>query len=199
MTDKAEQIIEWSKSVTNRTKNEYDPIARQLLAISYVAVLYNCWHETAFPQLRGLGLVASTKIEKIVEKLDPEFFDLLRQAHTKESKTKKFYISIEVSKIYKSKIFGTKNSIAGEFRKIDKFIPNVRDTASVHRHYTEKVIAIWHQAIGFPKDIVFKTDSGLKFNLIPADFEAIEQYIDGLDLAQSQIGSEPDKNRLLAA
>jgi hypothetical protein len=34
MTDKANQIIEWSKSVTDRTKNEYDPIARQLFAIN---------------------------------------------------------------------------------------------------------------------------------------------------------------------
>jgi hypothetical protein len=75
----------------------------------------------------------------------------------------------------------------------------VRDTASVHRHYTEKVIAIWHKAIGFPEDIIFKTDSGFSFNLIPADFEAIEQYIDGFDLDRNQIGSEPDKNSLLTA
>ena len=57
----------------------------------------------------------------------------------------------------------------------------MQDNNTVHRNYTEKLIAIWHEAVGFPEDIVFKTDSGFSFNLVLADFEAIERYIDELN------------------
>jgi hypothetical protein len=199
MTDKANQIIEWSKSVTDQTKNEYDPIARQILAINLVVALYNCWRETRFSHVRGVGVTIQTKIDRVVKKIDPEFSALIQRAITEEPKPQKFIANVGVAKIYKNTIFATKNSVIGKLRRIAGLAAGMQDKNTVYRNYTEKLIAIWHDAIEFPEDIIFKTDSGFSFNLIPADFEAIEQYIDGFDLDRSQIGSEPDKNKLLTA
>lgn len=199
MTDKANQIIEWSKSVTDRTKNEYDPIARQLFAINLIVELYNCWRETRFSHVRGVGVTIQTKIDRVVKKIDPEFLALIQRAITEEPKSQKFIANVGIAKIYKDTIFATKNSVIGKLRKIAGLAAERQDKNTVYRNYTEKLIAIWHDAIEFPEDIIFKTDYGFSFNLIPADFEAIEQYIDGFDLDRSQIGSEPDKNKLLTA
>ena len=117
MTDKANQIIEWSKSVTDRVKNEYDPIARQLFAINLIAALYNCWHETRFSHVRGVGVTIQTKIDRIVKKIDPDLFALIWKVHAEEPKSHKFIANFGIAKIYKDTIFDTKNSVIGKLRK----------------------------------------------------------------------------------
>lgn len=181
MTDKANQIIEWSKSVSDRVKNEYDPIARQLFAINLIAALYNCWHETRFSHVRGVGVTIQTKFDRTVKKIDPDLLTLMWKVHAEEPKSQKFLANVGIAKFYKDTIFTTKNSVVGKLRRITGLAADIQDKNTVHRNYTEKLIAIWHEAVGFPEDIVFKTDSGFSFNLVLADFEAIERYIDGFD------------------
>jgi hypothetical protein len=181
MTEKSEQIIIWSKSSTSQSRNNYNPISRELFAILLVVELYNGWWETKLTKFRGVGVNIRFKIHKLVEGLDPEFSAIVQKAITEEPKSQKFLANVGIAKFYKDTIFATKKSVIGKLRKITRFAADIQDKNTVHRNYTEKLIAIWHEAVGFPEDIVFKTDSGFSFNLVPADFEAIERYIDGFD------------------
>jgi hypothetical protein len=159
-----------------------DPIARQLFAINLIVPLYNCWHETIFSHVRGVGVTIQSKIDRIVKKIDPDLLALIWKIHTEEPKLQKYLANVGVAKIYKDTIFATKNSVIGKLRKITGLATDIQDKNMVHRNYTEKLIAIWHEAVGFSENIVFKTDSGFSFNLVPADFEAIERYIDELNI-----------------
>jgi hypothetical protein len=182
-TDNAQKVIDWSKSFTSSSKNDYDPLARELSAILLVINLKNFWLHTRFDKAMGGGAIIRAKIHKLVDKLDPQLsekIDLARQQEQRQETRDSFVPLIDVAKIYKQDIFGVKGSFVTELRNAARFAPNRQSNDREFRDYNERLTAIWHELVHFPDAILCPTNNGMTFNFSEDDFKSIEQYVDSL-------------------
>jgi hypothetical protein len=182
ITRNAQIVIDWSKSLTSSSKNDYDLLARELLAILFVIELKNFWLNTRFNKVMGNGVIIRIKIHKLLDKLEPQLMkkiDLARQEEQRKQ-TRNFAPLIDVAKIYKQDIFGIKGSFVKELRNAARFAPNMQSKDREFRDYNERLTAIWHELVHFPDEILCHTDNGMTFNFSEDDFKAIEQYVDSL-------------------
>ncbi|PSB40888.1 hypothetical protein [Chamaesiphon polymorphus] len=183
LTDNAQKVIDWSKSFTSSSKNDYDPLARELLAILFVVDLKSFWLHTRLNKYMGHGAIIRAKILKLVDKLDPQLrakTDLARQQEQRQETRDSFVPLIDVAKIYKQDIFGVKGSFVTELRNAARFAPNMQSKEQEFRDYNERLTAIWHELVSFPDEILCPTNNGMTFNFSEDDFKAIERYIDSL-------------------
>jgi hypothetical protein len=183
LTDNAQKVIDWSKSFTSSSKNDYDSLARELLAILFVVDLKNFWLNTRFSKMIGDGAFIRHKVYKILDRLEPQLMEKIDLARKQEQRQKtgdRFAPLIDVAKIYKQDIFGVKGSFVKELRNAARFAPNMQSKEREFRGYNERLTAIWHGLVHFPDEILCHTNNGMTFNFSEDDFKAIERYVDSL-------------------
>jgi hypothetical protein len=183
LTDNAQKVIDWSKSFTSSSKNDYDSLARELLAILFVVDLKNSWLNTRFAKTMGHAVIIRIKIHKLLDKLEPQLMekiDLVRQQEQRQETRDRFVPLIDVAKIYKQDIFGVKGSFVTELRNVARIAPNMQSKEREFRDYNERLTAIWHKLVHFPDETLCHTDNGMTFNFGEDDFKAIERYVDSL-------------------
>jgi hypothetical protein len=182
LTNNAQTVLDWSKSLPSLPNNTHNSIARELLAILFVVELRNSWLSTRFSHIMGSGVIIRIKITKLLRKLDPQLMekiDLARQQGLKRG-LRDFAPIIDVAKIYKQEIFGAKGSLVKELQTLTRSAPNLKSKDREHRDYNEKMTGIWHELVHFPDELLCRTNNGMTFNIFEDDFKSIEQDVDSL-------------------
>jgi hypothetical protein len=182
LTNNAQKVLDWSKSLPNSPKNAHNSMARELSAILFVVELRNSWLSTRFSKFIGSGVIIRIKINKLLRKLDPQLMEKIDVAIQQELKRgiRDFAPIIDVAKIYKQEIFGAKGSLVKELQTLTRSAPNIKSKDREHRDYNEKMTSIWHELVHFPDELLCRTALGMTFNIFEDDFKSIEQYVDSL-------------------
>jgi hypothetical protein len=182
LTNNAQKVIGWSRSLTSLSKNTHDLMARELLAILFVVELRNSWLETRFSKTMGNGAIIKIKIHKLLDKLDPQLMEKIDLARRQDLQriTRDCAPNIDVAKIYKQDIFEVKGSIVRELRDLSRSAPTRESSDRDYRSYIEKMISLWHELVHFPDELLSHTGNGMTFNIFEDDFKSIEQYVDSL-------------------
>ena len=182
LTNNAQKVLDWSKSLPNSSKNLHNSIARELLAILFVVELRNSWLSTRFSQIMGSGVIIRIKINKLLRKLDPQLMEKIDLARKQglQRGLRDFAPIIDVAKIYKQEIFEAKGSLVKELQTLSRSAPQFKSKDREHRDYNEKMTGIWNELVHFPDELLCRTSLGMTFNIFEDDFKSIEQYVDSL-------------------
>lgn len=182
LTNNAQKVLDWSRSLSSLSKNTHNPLGRELLAILFVVELRNYWLETRFSNVLGAGAIIRIKINNLLRKLDPQLMEKIDVARHQglQRGLRDFAPIIDVAKIYKQEIFGAKGSLVKELQTLTRSAPKFKSKDREHRDYNEKMTGIWHKLVHFPDELLCHTALGMTFNIFEDDFKSIEQYVDSL-------------------
>jgi hypothetical protein len=164
MTARSEKLIEWSRLATSRT-DAYDPLARQLEAISLVVSLRAQWLNPGTLHVSEEGKIVA-RIVYMVKQLDPQLAsDLNTLVKQSRNLAKSFAPLIDVADFLKNNIFGFKQGIRRRIQSISKDNPGEHGSFQEKRFYIEKLAAKWNEVLELPEDLLIKTGKGVVINL----------------------------------
>jgi hypothetical protein len=183
MSVRSEKLIEWSHEVTSKA-DAYDPLARQLKAIAFVASLRSQWLDHRKGAVNVERLIES-RITGIIREINPQLDSdleiLLKQS---KQETKDFYPRVDVAEFYKNRIFGFDVGIVRKLQSLSKYRPNQSSSNQEMRVYYEMLTSKWNEVLNFPEELIIKTNNGLVINLQDGqrgqeeDIRDILQFID---------------------
>jgi hypothetical protein len=164
MTVRSEKLIEWSREATSLA-DAYDPLSRQLEAISLVISLRVQWLNPGTRHVNEEGKIVA-RISYMTKQLSPKLAsDLDALVIQSRKSAKSFTPLIDVADFLKDNIFGFKQGIRRRIQSISKETPGKNGSFQEKRFYIEKLTAKWNEVLTLPEELLIKTSKGLVINL----------------------------------
>jgi hypothetical protein len=180
MTIRSEKLIEWSRSATSRT-NAYDPLARQLEAISLIVSLRAQWLRPGMLVFAEEGQIVA-RVMCLIKQLNPQLASDLNSVKQSQKLVKSFAPILDVADFLKDNIFGFKQGIRRRIQSISKDNPGEHGSFQEKRFYIEKLTAKWNEVLELPEELLIKTGKGVVINLQDRpgeeDIQDILEFID---------------------